>query len=196
MKPCGSTSSWNILLAHRLQPNRQTLILCILWFLSNRQPFLLIIIFLDTCQKMVSTHAPQFRNNLFVAPKLFQIMINPLHQRSNQHSEQLLVPRAHGTLKPDEQKLFFAPGSSFFIHIIWMRRSIFCLFTQSLLFTRPINNTLWPSISIKLASATALSALLPPSSWKTLTSFVAMAGSKRSGEGPSNDPPSIRCRSE
>jgi hypothetical protein len=67
---------------------------------------------------MVSTHAPQFRNNLFVAPKLFQIMINPVHQRSNQHSEQLLVPHAHGTLKPDEKKLFFAPGSSFFIHII------------------------------------------------------------------------------
>ena len=169
MKPCGSTSSWNILLAHRLQPNRQTLILCILWFLSNRQPFLLIIIFLDTCQKMVSTHAPQFRNNLFVAPKLFQIMINPMHQRTNQHSEQLLVPRAHGTLKPDEQKLFFAPGSSFFIHIIWMRRSIFCLFTQSLLFTRPINNTLWLGIGNKPPLATMLSAFLPLSSWKTLT---------------------------
>ena len=45
--------------------NRQTLIPCIFWFLPNRQPFLHKITFLDTCQKMVSTHAPQFWNNLF-----------------------------------------------------------------------------------------------------------------------------------
>ena len=45
------------------------------WFLLNRQPFLHIVTFLDTCQKMVSTHAPQFRSNLFVAPKLTLIMI-------------------------------------------------------------------------------------------------------------------------
>ena len=45
--------------------HRPVLILCTFWFLSNRQPSFHKIIFLDTCQKMVSTHAPQFRNNLF-----------------------------------------------------------------------------------------------------------------------------------
>ena len=44
---------------------RPILILYIFWFLSNRQPFLRQITFLDTCQKTVSTHAPQFRSNLF-----------------------------------------------------------------------------------------------------------------------------------
>ena len=33
------------------------------------------ITFLDTCQKKVSTHTPQFRSNLSVAPKLTPIMI-------------------------------------------------------------------------------------------------------------------------
>ena len=55
---CRSTSSWNIPLAHRLQLNRQTLTLCMFWFLSSRQPLLHNIIFLDTCQKMMSTMCP------------------------------------------------------------------------------------------------------------------------------------------
>ena len=59
-KPHGSASFWNILLTYRLHPNRQTLILCMLCLLPNRQPFLHNITFLDTCQKMVSTHASSF----------------------------------------------------------------------------------------------------------------------------------------
>ena len=55
-------------------PYRPVLILYIFWFLSNRQPFLHQITFLDTCQKTVSTHASQFRSNLYVTPKLTPIM--------------------------------------------------------------------------------------------------------------------------
>ena len=74
-KTCRSVSSWNIPLAHRLQLNRQTLTLCMFWFLSSRQPLLHNITFLDTCQKTVSTHAPRFQSNLSVAPKLSLIII-------------------------------------------------------------------------------------------------------------------------
>ena len=56
-------------------PHWPILTLCIFWFLSNRQPLIHKIIFLDTCQKTVSTHAPQFRSNRFVAPKLMLIII-------------------------------------------------------------------------------------------------------------------------
>ena len=42
-------------MACRLHPNLQILVLCIFWFLPNRQPFLHSITFLDTCQKTVST---------------------------------------------------------------------------------------------------------------------------------------------
>ena len=45
------------------------------WFLPNRQPFLHNITFLNTCQKTVSTHAPQFWSNRSVAPKLMLIII-------------------------------------------------------------------------------------------------------------------------
>ena len=68
-------SSWNIPSACQLQLNWQILTLCMFWFLSNRQPLLHNITFLDTCQKTVSTHAPQFWSNLFVAPKLSLIII-------------------------------------------------------------------------------------------------------------------------
>ena len=74
-KTCISVSFWNIPLAHRLQLNRQTLTLCMFWFVSSRQPLLHNITFLDTCQKTVSTHAPQFQSNLSVTPKLSLIMI-------------------------------------------------------------------------------------------------------------------------
>ena len=74
-KTCRSVSSWNIPLARRLQLNRQTLTLCMFWFLSSRQPLLHNITFLDTCQKTVSTHSPQFQSNLSIAPKLSLIMI-------------------------------------------------------------------------------------------------------------------------
>ena len=50
-------------------------------FLSNRQPFLHQIILLDTCQKMVSTHAPQFRSNLFCS----EINSNHNCQRSKKY---------------------------------------------------------------------------------------------------------------
>ena len=45
------------------------------WFLPNRQPPLHSTTFLDTCQKMVSTHVPQFRSNISVVLKLSLIMI-------------------------------------------------------------------------------------------------------------------------
>ena len=77
-----------------------------------------------------------------------------------------------------------------------MRRFIFYLFTQSTPFIWLINNTLWFNIGSKSSASTALSSLFPSSSQKTLIFLVAMAGNKRSGEGPSNDPPSIRHRHE
>ena len=44
------------------------------FFQISHLPFIKIT-FLDTCQKTVSTHAPQFRSNLSVTPKLIPIMI-------------------------------------------------------------------------------------------------------------------------
>ena len=61
----GSTSSKHILLAHRTNSiGRFQPCASFGFFQIGHLPFTKIT-FLDTCQKTVSTHAPQFRNNFF-----------------------------------------------------------------------------------------------------------------------------------
>ena len=75
----GSASSKHILLIHqtyfigRIQPYTS-----FGFFQIGHLPFIKIT-FLDTCQKMVSTHAPQFRSNLFCS----EINSNHACQRLN-----------------------------------------------------------------------------------------------------------------
>ena len=71
----GSASSKHILLAHRTNSiGRFQSCASFGFFQIGHLPFTKII-FLDMCQKTVSTHAPQFRSNRSVAPKLMLIII-------------------------------------------------------------------------------------------------------------------------
>ena len=70
----GSASSQNIPLAHRTSSiSRFQPCVSFDFFQIGHLPFTRIT-FLDMCQKMVSTHAPQFRSNRSVAPKLMLII--------------------------------------------------------------------------------------------------------------------------
>ena len=114
----GSASSQNIPLAHRtgsigrFQPCPS-----FGFFQIGHLPFTKIT-FLDTCQKMVSTHAPKFRSNLF-ALKLLQPAFKA-------------IPRTP-CIRPtpyDRVKLFFAPGFSPSVRTNPTRRFTFRLFTD------------------------------------------------------------------
>ena len=102
-KLLGSASLWNIPSDPSAPPHRLILILYTFWFLSNRPPFLHQITFFDTCQKIVSTHVPQFWSNLFCSKTIlthnyFFVPMLP---------EQILESCAHGTLQYSQVKLFF-----------------------------------------------------------------------------------------
>ena len=75
----GSSSSKHILRAHRMNSiGRFQPCASFGFFQIGHLPFIKIT-FLDTCQKMVSTHAPQFRSNLFCS----EINSNHPFQRLN-----------------------------------------------------------------------------------------------------------------
>ena len=119
----------------------------------------------------MSTHAPSFKIIYFV-PKLLQPTFKA-------------IPRTPCIrLTPyDRVKLFFAPGLSPSIRTNPTRRFTFRLFTYP---DWVINITFRPCIGKKSPLATE-----PPFFFlqqKTLGLSVAMAGSKRPNEGPSNAP--------
>ena len=67
----GSASSKHILLVHRTGSTGRFLPYTSFGFFQiGHLPFIKIT-FLDTCQKTLSTHAPQFRNNLFCSETIF-----------------------------------------------------------------------------------------------------------------------------
>ena len=75
----GSASSKHIPLVHRTDSiGRFQPCASFGFFQIGHIPFTKIT-FLDTCQKMMSTHAPQFQNNLFC----FEINVNHYRQHSN-----------------------------------------------------------------------------------------------------------------
>ena len=96
----GSASSKHIPLAHRTNSiGRFQPCASFGFFQIGHLPFTKIT-FLDTCQKTVSTHAPQFRNNLFCSE------ITPTSIQS--HSSYPV----HMAYPYNWVKLFFAPGLS------------------------------------------------------------------------------------
>ena len=143
----------------------------------------------------VYTCPPQFQSNLSVALKLNRIIILFLHQCLNQHLEQLFVLCARGVLGTAGQKLFFALDFSLTIRKNWLRRFIFCLFTQLISSTRPINNTSRLDIGNQPSLATAFFALLPSSSSQNPSFSYSNGMHQALQRGPlqrsSGDPPSL-----
>ena len=137
------------------------------------------ITFLDTCQKTVSTPAPQFRNNLFCSE------ITPTSIQS--HSS---YPE-HTAIQYNWVKPFFAPGLTPSICASPTRRFTFRLFTCP---DRSIKITLRLYIGNKPPLATTPLPFSFQQLQKTPGFPVTMAGTKHPDEGPSNAPPAIRHR--
>ena len=172
----GSASSKHILLAHRTNSIGRFQPCASFGFFQIGHLSFTKITFFDTCQKTMSTHAPQFRNNLFcseITPTSIQSHSSyPVHTAYPvQLGKTLLCPWPF-TFHPHKPNASIHL-SSFHLPRLGHKYDLPSLYRQQV------------SISYRA------SFLLSPG--KTPGLPIAMAGSKRPDEGPSNAPPVI-CR--